>query len=417
MRSFYFGAASALAMLFAGSAMADNVRILSIEPNTPREREYYADIVKSFEAENPGVTVTYEYMDDTSMKSKLPTLLQSSAKPDAFFTWTGGVFHEQADAGILKDISDELDPATKAQYSTSALSAMTRNGKISGVPVYAAGVELFYNKTLLEKAGVDATAIKTWDDFLTAVKKVKEAGITPVILPGKDKWPIAFYYGYLATRIAGTQGIARADEGDDNGFNNPDMIRAGQMLKQLADLQPFQSGFMDAVQPKGAGQFGDGQGAFYLMGNFLISVQAKNSTSGKGLGDDLGLLPFPAVADGKGDPKDTFGGINGYVVTKGAAPSTTKFLTYLTNKENQTFGGKLGIWLPAAKDSQGEIANPYIRTVAERLANAPHHQLYLDQALGASVGAALNDAAAQIVTGDITPEEAAKMVEEARQMR
>ena len=75
------------------------------EPNIQAGKDYYAAIQKAFEAKNPGVKIQIEYMDDTSFKAKLPTLLQSNARPDLFFTWTGGVFFEQAKTGILKAVS------------------------------------------------------------------------------------------------------------------------------------------------------------------------------------------------------------------------------------------------------------------------------------------------------------------------
>src|SRR6218665_2362412 len=125
MKSLWLGAATALGMIFAGSAFAENVRILMQEPNVPQGREYYQAAAKAFEAENPGTTVQFDFLDDTSLKAKLPTLLQSSSRPDAFFTWTGGVFHEQADAGVLKDISAEFTAADRANYAPSGIDAVT----------------------------------------------------------------------------------------------------------------------------------------------------------------------------------------------------------------------------------------------------------------------------------------------------
>ncbi len=417
MKSFCLGAATVLGLTLAGSALADDVRMLAIEPNVPEGRQYYLDVAKAYEAANPGTKVQFDFLDDTSFKSKLPTLLQSSARPDAFFTWTGGVFYEQAKAGVLKDISVDFTDADRKNYSPSGIQSMSHDGKLYGVPMYAASVVLWYNKALVEKAGVDPKAIKNWEDLLAASKKIQGAGIVPIVMGGKDKWPIALFYGQLAARIAGTDGVAAADKGENEGFNNPAFVQAGEALKQLADLKPFQPGYMDTTQPKAAGLFGDGKGAFYLAGNFLVGAQAQNSASGKGLGDDLDFITFPAVDGGKGDPADTFGGVNGWLVTKDAGKSTVDFLKFLTNNKNQTEGGRLKIWLPIGTDAQSGIADPRLRRIAEGLSKAPHHQLYLDQMLGASVGAALNDAAAQIVTGDISPEEAAALVEEAREMR
>ncbi len=415
---FFVRSTLAASALFFQYAQADTVKMLLVEPNTVASKEYYSSIQKAFEAKNPGVTVQIEYMDDTSYKAKLPTLLQSNARPDLFFTWTGGVFHEQAKAGILKDISADMNAGWKDVFSPGGVAALNYKGKYHGAPMYAASVVLWYNKKLLSQANIDPATIQTWDDFLAAVSKVKAAGITPIIAGGKDKWPLAFYYGFLATRIAGKEGIANADAGNVGGFDNPDFVRVGSEFKRLVDLQPFQPGFMDTNNNKASGLFGDGKGAFHLMGNWLYGTQKQNSTSGKGIPDeDLGFISFPAVKGGKGGANDTFGGINGWLVTKDAAPSTVKWLQFMLSKENQTEAGRLGLWLPIAKGAGTSISNPLLRQVAAQFDNSGYHQLYLDQALGASVGATLNDVTAEIATGEITPQQAATRVEEARKMR
>lgn len=410
--------ALAVGASMSGAAYAETVRVLSIEPNVKEGRDFYAQAKQKFEAANPGTTVQIDYMDDTSFKSKLPTLLQSSSRPDVFFTWTGGVFKEQADAGVLKDIAGEVDKTALATFAPGGISAVTYKNKMYGLPMYAGVVVLFYNKDLTDKAGVDPNTIKTWDDFIAAVKKVKDAGITPIVVGGKDKWPLMHYYGYLATRIAGSDGIAAADKGQNGGLAGPDFVRAGAEFKKLTDLKPFQPGFMDTTNTKAGGLFGDGRGAFILSGNYMIGTQAKNSTSGTGVASDkLSFIPFPAISGGKGDPSDTFGGINGWLVSKNASPAASKWLTTLMNLDNQTLSAGMGLWLPIVKGADAGITDPNLKKIATLLANAKHHQLYLDQELGASVGAAMNDASAEIATGDLTPEKAAARVEEARQMR
>ena len=77
------------------------------------------------------------------------------------------------------------------------------DNKISAVPFKLGTVSFFYNKALFAKAGVDATAIKTWDDYLAAVKKIKAAGIVPIAGGGGEKWPIHFYWSYLVMRDGG----------------------------------------------------------------------------------------------------------------------------------------------------------------------------------------------------------------------
>ncbi len=408
----------AVGMFASAPVLAETVKVLSIEPNVKEGRDFYASAIENFEKANPDIKIQFDYLDDTSFKSKLPTLLQSSARPDIFYTWTGGVFHEQADAGVLKDISGEVDQKTLDTFAPGGIKALTYNDKLYGLPMYAGVVVLFYNKDLTQKAGVDPTTIKTWDDFLAAVKTIKDAGITPIVVGGKSKWPLQHYFGYLATRIAGVDGIAAADAGDNGGLAGPDFVKAAEEFKKLADLQPFQAGFMDTDNSKAGGLFGDGRGAFILSGNYMIGAQKRNSTSGQGISDDkLGFIPFPVVEGGKGDPADTFGGVNGWLVSKEASPAATKFLASLMDLDNQTVSAGMDLWLPIVKGADAGIKNANVKAIANLLAAAPHHQLYLDQELGANVGAAMNDASAELATGDISPEEAAQKVEEAREMR
>ena len=176
LAKFFVNIALAASALWVQGAQAETVKMLLVEPNTVASKDYYSAIKSAFEAKNPGVTVQIDYMDDTSYKAKLPTLLQSNTRPDLFFTWTGGVFFEQAKAGILKDISADMNAGWKDTFPEGGIGAVNYKGKYYGAPMYAASVVLWYNKKLLAQAKVDPAAIQSWDDFLAAVSKLKAAG-------------------------------------------------------------------------------------------------------------------------------------------------------------------------------------------------------------------------------------------------
>ena len=92
----------------AGGAMAQTeINVLRVAVNDEQEA-YYEQIAKAFEAEHEGVNVTFEYIANEAYKSKLPTLLQSDARPDIFYSWGGQTLVEQAEAGFLQPISDML---------------------------------------------------------------------------------------------------------------------------------------------------------------------------------------------------------------------------------------------------------------------------------------------------------------------
>ena len=150
---------------------------------------------------------------------------------------------QQDKAGFLKDITKDV-ASWETELSPTAVDAFKVDGKVVGVPFEVGEVAFYYNKKLFEKAGLKAEDIKSWDDFLGAVKKLKAAGITPIVVGAGDKWPMHFYYSYLVTRIGGEHALADAKAGKDGGFKNETFVEAGKRLRELAALEPFQPGYL-----------------------------------------------------------------------------------------------------------------------------------------------------------------------------
>ncbi len=406
-------AIAATMALSMGTATAGAVKVL--RPEVPSsEKAYYDSVVAEFQKTNPDITVTFEYLANEAYKQKLTTLLQSKQKPDIIFSWSGGVLAQQAEAGVLRDLTAAEKGAWADSFSPASVGAFTVDGKLFGVPMGASDVVFWTNRTLAAKAGVDIAAIKTWSDFLAAVKKAKAAGLTPIDVGGKDKWPLHFYYGYLMLREAGAEGFKAAVAGKGEGFAAPAFAKAGEDFKALLALNPFEPGFMDTTFEQATGQFGDGKAVFHLMGDWDYGTQKSNSASGKGVPDDqMATLRFPGVDGGAGKATDTFGGVTGWAVTAGASPDAVKFLRALTSLENQNRGGAAGLFIPVAKGADTDIKNPFLQKMSASLVASTYHQLFLDQAFGSDVGAAVNDAAADLAQGALTPKDAAKAIQDA----
>jgi len=405
-----------LVSMLAIPAQAVTVRWLHIEQN-PEIAAFYADVAKRFEAANPGTTVELQFLENESFKKKLTTLLQSPDKPHIIYSWGGGVLREQVKAGVIEDITNTVNSGGwRDRLSPSAWGAYTVNGRVYGVPMHTSQVVFFYNKDLFAKAGVDAGAIKAWDDLLGAVKKLQGAGVTPIIAGGADKWPLHFYWSHLAIRLGGKAAFDAATAGEGKGFASDTFVRAGELFKQLADLKPFQPGFLGATWPNSAGQFGDGKGAMMLMGNWLPNVMAANSANKIGIPDEkLGWFAFPTVPGGKGAPEDTLGGMNGWLVTKGAPKEAAEFLRFFLDAQNQKIAAERGWFIPVLKAAGDSVKRPMLQDVARNVGRSPYHQLFYDQMLGPSVGAVVNDVSADLAAARISPADAANKVQQAWQ--
>ena len=276
-----------------------------------------------------------------------------------------------------------------------------------GIPFDIGMIGFWYNKALFKQAGV-STPPTTWGGFLDAVGKLKAKGITPLALAGKEKWPGMYYWAYLAMRTAGADALEKAN--DDKDFTGAEFVQAGEHLKELVDLQPFQKGFLGAAYSSPTGQaaaVGNGKAAMELMGQWAPVVEAD---AGKGLGDDLGFFPFPAVEGGKGSITEVFGGGGGHALRQGAPQAAVDFLKFFAAESTDLeLVKKTGV-LPVVPGAESAIADPNIKAVQAQLKAATGFQLYLDQAYAPAVGQEVNDSVAALIAGSKSPEQVTESI-------
>jgi raffinose/stachyose/melibiose transport system substrate-binding protein len=406
-------AAACLAALTAPALADKNITVLQVSDNNA-QKAIWDQIATDYNTTHPGVKVQFKYLENEAFKAKLPTMLQSDdSRPDLFYSWGGGVMQQQDKAGFLKDITKDV-ASWETELSPTAVDAFKVDGKVVGVPFEVGEVAFYYNKKLFEKVGLKAEDIKSWDDFLGAVKKLKAAGVTPIVVGAGDKWPMHFYYSYLVTRIGGEHALADAKAGKDGGFKNETFVEAGKRLRELAALEPFQPGYLTTKHTDSAGMFGDGKAAMDLMGQWLLAMQGPNSTSGKGLApEDIGILSFPVVPGGKGKATDTLGGINGWLVSKSAPPEAVDFLKFFSQEKYAKETAAKAAYIPVVKGSESAFTDPLFKRLADDLSKTTYHQNYFDQDLGPSVGRVINDVSVSVAAGQMTPEAAAAAIQEA----
>ncbi len=260
---------------------------------TQPAKKLWAQRAKDFEAAHPDVKVKVVTLENEAYKSKM-TALTTSGKPDVSHTWGGGVLKQQIDAGLVEDLTDKTASWTKDYVP--ALAAYQFDKKTYAVPFNIGMVGFWYNKALFKKAKID-TPPTTWSGYLDTIKALKSAGITPIALAGKEKWPGMYYWAYLSMRVAGLEAMQKA--ATDADFTGEGFVTAGQHLKDLVALEPFQKGFLGGAysDPNGeAALMGNGKAAMELMGQWAPTVE---KDSGKGIGDDLGFFSFPPVEGGE----------------------------------------------------------------------------------------------------------------------
>jgi raffinose/stachyose/melibiose transport system substrate-binding protein len=406
--------AAVTCLLGANVAVADvTVKWLHIEVN-PTQVKIWDEVARAYEASHPGVKIEMQFLENEAYKAKLPTMLQSKDRPNIIYSWAGGVLKTQIEAGVLEDITDQVKGYSDS-LTPAALAAFTDNGRIYGLPIALSQVGFLCNKELMAKAKVDPAAIKSWDDLLAAVRTLKAAEVTPIVVGGADKWPLHFYWTHLAVRVGGKAAFDAALRGENGGFAGETFQKAGELFKQLVDLQPFQNGFLGTKNPQAVGYFGDGKAAMTLAISSVYHLQRALSADKVGLSEDkICWFDFPVAAGGTGAPTDTLGGITGWLITKGSPKEATDFLKHFVSKDVQTRLAAGNFIIPVVQGADAGLNNSFMKLIAANLAKSNYHQNFYDQSLGPSVGRVVNDVTAEIAGGSMSPKDAAKAIEAAR---
>lgn len=407
---------TAASMLLAGTAMAQtDVRWMHIEANAAY-LSVWEDLVAQYNAENDDVNVTMTFLENEAFKARLPTLLQSDAAPHLFYSWGGGVLRAQGETGQLMDLTEAMTAnggEWANSYTPASLDGLTFDDQILAVPYQMGTVTFFYNREIFDDVGLDSDNIETWDDFLDAVQQIKDAGHTPIAVGGGERWPVHFYWSYLAMRIGGQEVVDNAKVGAGEGFLHPAFVRAGEELQRLGELDPFQPGYLAATWPQTLGYFGDGNAAMILSFQNTQPQQANNAADGVGLShDQLGRFPFPSVEGGDGLITDTLGGLNGWAVSRNAPPETLDFLKWFTNADNQRLMAQREMILPVAVGAEDGVQDSLMLQSAVQLGESTWHQNYFDQDFGPALGRVINDISVEIASGNMEPEQAAQMLQD-----
>jgi len=411
MKSFYRIVSSFIILVAFNTANAESIKWLHLFGEDSSQYPNMVRAVEEFEAKT-GHTVVLQYLENESFKAKLPTMLQSNDRPDIFYSWGGGVMYDQARAGFLRDVSSVVPDSYLDTVSAAAADAFTFEGQRVGLPLQVSQVAWWYNKELMNQAGIDVSQIKMWDDLLDAVKQIKAAGITPICMGGKDKWPVHFVWTHLHIRNGG-KGLF-LESLNNGGWDRPEYIRSGEQMLELVALEPFQKGWLAATWPDQAGFFGDGKCAMALMGNWMYGAQASNSASGEGLADDnMGMFNMPMTNGGIGDSGDTLGGINGWLFSSTASDAAVELMMHYVSLDIQKEDASNGAYITIVKGADGSLTNPFLQQVAKNISNSEYHQIFYDQFLGADIGRVVNDVSTDLAAGIISAEEATQAVQEA----
>src|SRR5207249_2119753 len=87
-----------------------------------------------------------------------------------------------------------------------------KDGKLYGVPFATQSLVIYYNKKIFAQNNLSAP--KTWDEFLTVLRTLRDHGVLPLANGGKEGWTLEVMSGVVAPNFYG--GTARERHSGSN---------------------------------------------------------------------------------------------------------------------------------------------------------------------------------------------------------
>lgn len=382
---------------------------------------------KDFEAANPGVTVEMQPImaNDEDYGTKLALALRSpETAPDVFYEDS---FRVRADAaaGYLLKLDERL--AAWEDWTAFSDAAKTAgagdDGGTYAVPLGTDTRAIWYNKNVLQGAGIEVPwQPKTWDDILTAARTMKasDPGLIPFSMyAGKGSGEGTVMQSFYEL-LYGTGDTLYDDASNKWVVGSEGFIASLEFLQTLyaegLAVTPAQA--LDGnVWKKVVGEWlPQGKMGGTVEGSYAPSFwQPGGSYEWPGYEQDMAVAEFPTRNGQAPGAVSMSGGWTLAVSADSSNPDLAfSFLTSALNKQNSLAFALESLQIAVREDVASEpaylSANPFIKDVSALVEVTHFRPTTADYP---KISAAVQEATEAVITGTLSPEEAAARYDEA----
>jgi multiple sugar transport system substrate-binding protein len=248
-------------------------------------------VLDAFHEAHPNITVKYESVPFEDFNSVLAARLTNASDSIDVFDTDMPRTDAYVARGWLADLSATF-PGLADSVDPGSLEAATVDGKLYAMPYQTSTNLLYYNKTLLAKAGLEFPSADpndrlTWEDVRTQAEQAQTAGAQyGIVFDQIDR-----YYQLEPLAISAGGGPGASGEGN----LTPDVANDGW----IKAFSWYGGLFADGLSPRGVAvgdtpnMFAAGQVAFYPGGPWWGAQFTGEADL------DFGVAPFPAFEGGE----------------------------------------------------------------------------------------------------------------------
>lgn len=411
-------------MVFAEGDSGEKT-VVKFQTWNPGTEAYVGEMIDKFEEEHPDIEVQHIYMPYTDHVEKLKVDLSAGDAADVFGVQTGAMYKE------FRDFEEDLTPYLVKEYGDDwasnyneyAMSLLKGDdGEYYAVPLglsYAGYV--WANMKYFDKYGLELPT--NYDELKEVCKTFRDNGEYPLVIGAKDSWINIDTWMNIAADI-NTEKLYSAIEGE-TPFTDEDLVQSFQIWQNCFTDGVFQDGAL------GVGMYTDstdmyqkeGSVPMILNGSWSLGAymdsdeQSQEVYNGEGANHKIFLMDWNN--DGKIAPVeeavDVSLAINNQSKVKDAAWTFVDWM--LHEGADFLINGHLQ-YMPARNDMELNVEG-LNENGAENLAYCVEQGKdnvsgYREMAYAELKETIINELT-ELALGDVTPEDAAKIIEAASQ--
>lgn len=395
-----------------GAQAADTVYLLNSTLSTPELESAWAQVLADFEAET-GLKVEARYQGKWDEYPQILTQAKLAGDPvDVGVTGVGLVQSPLGPGGMVMDMT-ELAAGLTDRYEDGVLDSSIMGGKLWLLPLADGGCTcMIYNADLFEELGLEVP--KTFDEIVETAKVIRDKkSITPMMIHGKDSWAWPMMYFDTYAQATGNQSVENVEAflTGEKKFDGEAEIEGFTWIKMLFDAGVMTTDSFDTDSDGMIAAFAQEKVAMlFMLDSYTTYIQSANPDI------NIGVMEYPLMTDGVKSEHAFAVGDGGLFIPSfiddSRLDNAMRLIEFLTRPENaaKILNANGGTKFKILKGVDA-VSSPINDALNELI--MPNTRIYLDWLWPAEVNDAFCQAIPAVISGTLSAEDAAAMVQQA----
>ncbi|MBY9079129.1 extracellular solute-binding protein [Paenibacillus sp. HN-1] len=285
------------------------------------ESHFFRQVIAEFEDAHPNISVILIEKALSSASNEYKTAILGGQSIDvlrADNTW----IPDYADLDIIMPLDQLAQARELSRFVPTALSAVTYQGQVYGLPSVMEVPALMYNKAHLKEAGYDHPP-QTMDELMAMAKALSGPERYGLYVTEDSYFALPFVWAFGGDTVTADRKIEISSTGSQKAFAFMRELRTEGASQPYASFE----GWYDTMMH----DFGVGKAAMVINGPWAVAdlLKTKEFTDP----DNLGVAPIPRGPAGQGSP---IGGHSLVINRYSEHPKESyELISFLTSEEVQ----------------------------------------------------------------------------------